>query len=424
MLDFVLKGDFVQSRNQTELSCTENAYLVCIQGKSQGVFSLLPEAFEHLPLLDHSGKLILCGLVDLHLHAPQYTFRGMGMDLELLDWLNTYTFPEEGKYENMAYAQKAYDIFIEDLQNSPTTRFSAFATVHPESTLYLMEQLEKRGLAGLVGLVSMNRNAPGFLCQEKPLETLESWLLDCQKFQTIQPICTPRFIPSCSQDLLEGIGVLQGKHKLSLQSHLSENLGEIAWVRELVPRAKNYGEAYDLFACFGSQGKTIMAHCVHSNQEEMALMKERGIFVAHCPESNNNLASGIAPISQYLNQGLCVGLGSDIAGGHNLSLFSQMATALQVSKLRWRLVDQNFPPLSVAQVYYLATRGGGAFFGLVGALDQGFDFDVIVLEEPKSTQEISLEQRLERVIYLGGTLIEKYVQGRKIQLGGDCYGNR
>lgn len=416
MKNFVVKGDFVQSETSDRLFCLENAYLVCVDGKSKGVFSTLPEAYENLPLVDYSGKLLLCGLVDVHLHAPQYTFAGMGMDLELLDWLNTYTFPEEGNYGKVDYAKKAYDIFVKDLKNSPTTRFSAFATMHQEATDYLMGQLEGAGLSGLVGLVSMNRNAPDFLSQKNPVVSLHTWLETSQKYQNIKPILTPRFIPSCEDGLMEEIGEIQKKTKLPLQSHLSENLGEIQWVKELVSGVETYGHAYEKFGCFGTNGKTIMAHCVHSSPSEIALMKKNGVTVAHCPQSNSNLSSGIAPIRTYLEEGIAVGLGSDVAGGHSLSLFQQMVEAIQVSKLRWRLVDDTLPPLTVPEAYYLATRGGGSFFGKVGALEEGYDFDLIVLEEKETVKELTLENRLERVIYLGGTLKEKYVQGRKIAL--------
>lgn len=420
--NFIIKGDILDCASPKELGCHEGSFLLCVDGKSGGIFSEIPEKYRNLQVLDCSGKLVMSGLVDLHLHAPQYGNRGMGMDMELLDWLETYTFPEEGRYAQKDFAQKAYTLFVEDLKKSATTRFSAFGTAHKEGTILLMKLLEEAGLSGLVGLVSMNRNAPDFLCQEKPVELLQEWLdewlEECTQFQQIKPILTPRFIPSCTDDLMKEIGRIQKETGLALQSHLSENLGEMAWVSELVPQSAFYGDAYEKFGCFGGEKKeqkVVMAHCVHSTPEEVNLMKKNGVFVAHCPQSNSNLSSGIAPIRHYLNEGISVGFGSDVAGGHNLSIFAQMADGIAVSKLRWRLVDQTLAPLTVAEVLYMGTKGGGGFFGEhVGSLQKGDDFDVIVLEEVESLNSLDMTQRAERVIYLGCEVVHKFVCGRRI----------
>lgn len=161
----------------------------------------------------------------------------------------------------------------------------------------------------------------------------------------VKPILTPRFLPSCTDELLEKLGDIQKQHHLPVQSHLSENRGEVAWVQELFPKSKHYGDAYDSFGLFGGENcPTIMAHCVLSSDDEIRLMKERGVFIAHCPESNTNLASGIAPARRYLTEGIPMGLGSDIAGGTRCSIFFAMAEAIRVSKLRWRLVDESLTP--------------------------------------------------------------------------------
>ena len=137
-----------------------------------------------------------------------------------------------------------------------------------------------------------------------------------------------------------------------MQSHLSENFGEIAWVKELCPNTHFYGEAYSQFDLFGGDCPTIMAHCVHSSDEEIALMKKQGVYIAHCPQSNTNLSSGISPARRYLDKGLHIGLGSDIAGGTSVSILRAMADAIQVSKLYWRLVDSSMKPLTVEEAFY------------------------------------------------------------------------
>lgn len=169
---------------------------------------------------------------------------------------------------------------------------------------------------------------------------------------------------------------------------------------------------------FGGDCKTIMAHCVHSSDDEIELMKKQQVFVAHCPESNTNLSSGIAPIRTYIDNGLKVGLGSDIAGGSKLSIFSAMAMAIQCSKLRWRLVDQSLKPLNVDEAFFLGTKGGGEFFGKVGSFQEGYEFDAVVIDDSsiKSPRKLELKERLERYIYLGqdNHIVAKFVAGNKV----------
>lgn len=146
MENFVCKGQLFFSTGPNGHRCIPNGFLVCTEGLCQGAFPVLPEAYRDLPLLDFGDRLILPGLVDLHLHGPQFAYRGLGMDLELLDWLNTHTFPEEAKFRDLAYAGPAYRQFVAALQGSFTTRAAIFATAHTEATLLLMDLLEESGL--------------------------------------------------------------------------------------------------------------------------------------------------------------------------------------------------------------------------------------------------------------------------------------
>ncbi|MEG0110454.1 MAG: amidohydrolase family protein, partial [Oscillospiraceae bacterium] len=161
------------------------------------------------------------------------------------------------------------------------------------------------------------------------------------------------------------------------------------------------------------------AHCVHSTADEIELMRKNGVFVAHCPQSNTNLSSGIAPVREYLEKGVKVGLGSDVAGGANISILRAMADAIQVSKLRWRLVDEGRKPLTLAEALYIATKGGGEFFGKVGSFEKGYAMDAVVLSEEllPHPQEMSICDRLERIIYMSDdrTISAKYKDGKKIK---------
>lgn len=419
---FALKGDIIFSQTPKTLSVHPAHYAVCEDGVCVGVFAALPSRFAQIPVMDYTGKLIIPGLVDLHAHAPQYAFRTLGMDLELLDWLNTQTFPQEARYADLDYARRAYTIFVDDLRRSATTRASLFGTLHIPATLLLMQLLEQSGLETLVGKVNMDRNSPDDLCEADAAQSLAAtrdWLARCRGLKHCRPILTPRFIPSCTDALMEGLHELQQETGLPVQSHLSENQGEIVWVQELCPKSSGYGDAYDQFGMFGGENcPTIMAHCVWSDTEERARMKQNGVFIAHCPQSNVNLSSGVAPARTYLDEGLQIGLGSDIAGGAHLSILRAMADSVQVSKLRWRLFDQSVPPITLPEAFWMGTRGGGAFFGKVGAFEPDFAFDAVVLDDRDLPSPLTLtpEERLARIIYLSDdrAVIHKYVDSRKL----------
>ena len=369
---FALKGTICYSKNQKELVFAENSYAVCENGLCAGVFSQLPEEYKDIPVKDMGDRLIIPGFTDLHLHAPQYAYRGTGMDLELLDWLNTITFPQEAKYADLSYAKKAYSIFVDDLKHSFTTRACIFATLHRPATELLMDMLEESGLTTMVGKVNMDRNGAPEL-QEKSAQAsaqdTRQWLEEIKgRYDHTYPILTPRFTPSCTDELMTELGKIQREYHIPIQSHLSENFGEIAWVKELCPTSRFYGDAYDMFGLFGTKPAaneevsnpasassntcpTIMAHCVHSTDEEIQS-------------------------------------------------------------------DQTQAPVTLEEAFYMATIGGGSFFGKVGSFEKGYEFDAMILDDSniRHPQEISTRDRLERLVYLSDdrNLVGKYVQGRKV----------
>lgn len=418
---FALKGNICYTPNCETVVTAENAYLVCDGGKVAGVFEQLPERYKGAPVTDCGDNLIIPGLCDLHVHAPQYVYRSLGMDLELLPWLNTYAFPAESKYAAPEYARQAYGVFAKALHESATTRAAIFATLHRPATELLMDLVEETGVQAYIGKVNMDRNSPEYLCETtvESAEETERWLADCAgKYENCKPILTPRFVPSCSGELMKRISALQKKYNLPVQSHLSENMAEVAWVKELHPESSCYGGVYEQFGLFGGDCPTIMAHCVHPTETELELMAHKGVFVAHCPQSNMNICSGVAPVRAYLNRGMNVGLGSDVAGGADLSIFKAMADAVRASKLRWVLSDKTLAPLTVTEAFYLATKGGGAFWGKVGSFEEGYEFDAVVLDDENlstTPDYAALRQQLERVVYLSDdrNVKHKYIRGVK-----------
>ena len=426
---FVIKGNICQTTNPSELNLHKGAFVACVNGISKGVFDVLPQEYSHLPLYDFGDMLIFPGMVDLHIHAPQYAFRGMCMDLELMEWLNRYTFPEEEKYENLEYAEKAYSIFVEALKKGATTRGCIFATRHRYATEILMNLMEESGLISFVGKVNMDREASEALTEDSAdisAYTTFGWINATKdKFKRTKPILTPRFIPCCTDKLMEELREIQMAYGIPVQSHLSESKGEIDFVKSLRPNNTFYGESYNEYDLFGKNDdintdvKTVMAHCVWSTDEEIDLMRKNGVFIAHCPASNMNLTSGIAPIRKYLDYGLNIGLGSDIAGGHSVSIFRAITDAIQASKMYFRMVNEGYKPLVFSEAFYLATKGGGAFFGKVGSFEEGYEFDAVVMDDSvlAHPQSLNLAERMERAVYLGldeKNITAKFVSGKRI----------
>ena len=398
----ILKGNIVSAPAPGKLEITEHGFLVAENGVITGVFAVLPERYAGAPVEDWGDALILQSFADLHLHAPQYPMLGTGMDLQLLDWLNTYTFPTEAKFADPDYAREVYSKLAAELIAGGTTRVCMFSSLHTDATLVLMEELEKAGVTGYVGKLNMDRNsAPGLLqetTEESKTETLR-WLDACGNFKHIKPMLTPRFIPSCTDEIMAFLGEVARERGLPTQSHLSENPKEIAWVRELHPDCERYWEAYAKFGLWDE--RTLMAHCVWSDEVERKAMKEAGVTVVHCADSNQNVCSGVAPVRVMLNEGLKVALGSDIAGGDHLNMFDVIASAIRASKARHLMDNWETPFLTVPEGWYLGTSAGAAYFGEAPGFAPGNPLHAIVLADDALLQAHPLTpaERLERCVY-------------------------
>ena len=411
MESFAIKGDLIWTEKPDSFMTMHDGYITVSDGRITSVSYERPSA----DIVDRSGCLVIPGLSDLHIHAPQYVFMGMHMDEELLEWLEKHTFPAEAAFSDTGFAREAYGSFAEALLKTPTTRLSAFGTIHEDSTLILMDILGKAGFHGYVGKVNMDRNSPDSLVEDtdESIASTRSFIERSSAYSSIRPIITPRFIPSCSDRLLKELGRIASGLSIPIQSHLDENRSEIEWVASLCPWARDYASAYDSFSLLTD--RTIMAHCVWMTDDEIDLLKARGTYIAHSPTSNLNLSSGISPVRHFLDKGLRVGLATDVAGGSSLSLLTVMQDAVKASKMRWRLQDDSAKPLSLSEAFYLASKGGGSFFGSVGSFEPGFDADIVILDEAEGfrTSCHSIEERLEMAVYRSSELPvkEKYIRG-------------
>jgi len=416
----IYKANILFTKEKSRFEILENGYIAvddngCVIGVAKDLASIDGEGAE---IIDFGDRLLIPAMNDLHVHAPQYRNQGIAMDLELLPWLENYTFPEEMKYADTAYAERMYRRFVRDLWRFGTMRSCVFATIHTESTRLLMNIFEEAGMGALVGKVGMNRNCPEGLSEsvESYIEGMEALMKEKGK-SLVGTIITPRFVPTCTPEMLRACGDLAAKYHLPVQSHLSENKDEIAWVAELEPESTCYGDAYNRYGLFG-QTPTIMAHCVWSEGKEVELMKRNNVMVAHCPTSNFNVASGMAPIRRFLNEGLRVGLGSDISGGHDLSIFRMMVYAIQVSKMHYQQ-DHNLPFLTLSEAFWMATKSAGTFFGRVGSFEPGYEFDALVIDDRDLNHDnYTLLERIERYIYLGDDrqIVHRFCRGKEVVL--------
>jgi len=269
---------------------------------------------------------------------------------------------------------------------SGTTTAVYFATIHKQSTEILAQVCVNEGQRALIGKVCMDRNSPDNYC-----ETTESALTESRdiaetilqmKSTLVKPVITPRFVPTCSRELMTGLGNLAAKHNLHIQTHLGENLRECDWVKQLEPDCSSYTQVYQKSNLLGS--KTILAHCCHLDDAELEIIKSFGSGVAHCPNSNFSLKSGICDVRRLKSAGVKIGLGTDCSGGYSPSMLNAMRHAVMASNtLTFGQAESAHQPIQFSDALFLATRGGAALLDMeqdMGALEVGKLADVLLVD--------------------------------------------
>ncbi len=410
------KGNIIYTKEFGKLEVNLNSYLVVENGKVLEITRELIK-YKDIEIIDFQDKLIIPGFVDIHLHAPQINNIGLGADLELLDWLNTYTFPEESKYKDLEFAKKSYINLINKLWENGTTSSVIFGSIYNDSNILLADMMEKSGLKSYIGKVNMDRNSPEYYIEstEESLYNTEDFIIKMERYKNNKAIITPRFVPSCTEKLMSGLADLAIKYDLKIQSHLSENRSEINWVKELHPDCENYIDVYEKYGLL-IDNKTVMAHCVYSDDKEIDKMIKHNVTVAHAPISNGNIASGIAPIMKFCNNGVNVGLSTDISGGHEINMTKVITYGETFGKLKWVEENSSNDFYGTNEYFYMATKGSGDYFGNVGSFEKGYDADFLVIEDSKldDINKRTAEERFKRFIYLGSSenIESRYVQGK------------
>ncbi len=368
---------------------------------------------------DYRGKLVVPGFVDTHVHYPQSEMVGAYGE-QLLEWLNKHTFPTERRYADLEYAREMSSFFLKQLLRNGTTTALVFGTVHPQSVDALFEAASHINMRMIAGKVMMDRNAPDDLLddvetsyqQSKAL--IERWHKNGRLLYAI----TPRFAPTSTREQLAVAGKLRAEYPDTwVQTHLCENVDEIAWVKELFPERDGYLDVYHHYGLTGK--KSVFAHCVHLEEKEWDCLRDTHSAIAFCPTSNLYLGSGLFNLKKAWHKQVKVGIGTDIGAGTTFNMLQTLNEAYKVMQLqRCRL--------SAYEAFYLATLGGAHSLGLdgcIGNFNPGKEADFVVLE-PTATplqqlrydNSVSLIDKLFVMITLGDdrSIYRTYVDGRLV----------
>lgn len=352
------------------------------------------------------------------------------MDLQLLDWLNTHTFPCEAEFSDINHATDAYTKVIKRFLASGTTTVSWFATIHLQASKKLVDLVEQYGQRAYVGKVNMDSNSPNYY-----VETTASSLQDTRTFieyvkaknnSLITPVVTPRFAISCSSALMNGLSQLANEYQLPIQTHLCENPNEIAETKSLFPNSKDYTSVYDDHNLLNE--RAYMAHCIHMTDDEVDMLAARNTGVSHCANSNFSLESGVSDVRRLLNKGIKVGLGTDVAGGYSPSMLDAIRSAFAATKTnkfihRDMKNDPNYVPLVPAELLFLATLGGAQVLGLedkIGNFAQNKAFDALWVDLKNGSLDLmggeTMQEKVEKFMFNGSAqnLKHVYVQGKRV----------
>ena len=399
-----IRGRFLDIQNTVaqareihdQVRYVEDGLLITEQGKvtwfgtwQEGQARITNEMeFAHYP-----DQLIVPGFIDTHIHFPQTEMVGAYGE-QLLEWLNTYTFPTEMQFKDKKYADEIAHFFVNELLKNGTTTALVFCTVHPQSVDALFEAAERHQMRLIAGKVMMDRHAPEDLCdtaetaytESKAL--IEKWHAKGRNLYAI----TPRFAPTSTPEQLEKAGQLKAEYPdVYVHTHLSENKNEIAWVKDLFPEQKGYLDVYHHYGLTGSQ--SVFAHCVHLEDAEWDCMHNTDSAIAFCPTSNLFLGSGLFPLKKTWEKNVKVGLGTDIGAGTS---FSQLQTLNEAYKVQQLQGDK----LSAFESLYHATLGGAKALNLddkLGNFNLGKEADFVVLNLNATALQTLRQQRAKNI---------------------------
>lgn len=332
-------------------------------------------------------QFLFPGFIDTHIHAPQYPNAGFGMDLPLLDWLDKYTFPTESSMSDPGLAREVYSRVVHQTLRQGTTLACYYSSIHEEATKILADLCLEAGQRGFIGKCNMDQMSPDHY-RETCHESLACTKSCIQYVRTLDPTgesltycLTPRFAPSCTRELMQGLGDLAKSENLPVQTHIAENLAELEMVKTTFPEFSDYCGVYDGFGLLTT--RTILAHAIFLSHDELSLIKARGSGIAHCPASNTAISSGECPVREILDMDIKIGLGTDVSGGYSCSILDAAKLACSVSRHRVIHMKDKRLMINVAEALYMATLGGARVCGLqdrLGNFGIGKSFDALIID--------------------------------------------
>jgi len=382
------------------------------------------------------GDFLIPGFVDTHNHAPQWPMRGLGQGLHILDWLEKITFPHEARFADPIYARKAFESCVDGFIRQGITTASYYSSSHAEATCILADVCFAKGQRALVGKCNMDRNAPESVRDQSAQASLDETVACIDHIRglehhtagaLVQPVLTPRFAICCTPELLDGLGKIAASYQdIAIQTHFNEAEQEVKATRELFPQFQSECDLYESFGLLGP--RSILAHCTVMDEYETSRLKALGCGIAHCPIANMTVGGGfmVAPVADFLRNGIKVGLGTDSGGGFASGMLDSIRQAIIASNAREVLSKGVDKGLTLAQVFYLATLGGAEVLGLdkkIGnfAVGKYFDADWIS-SKPLSAmtmreEDDSLKTLFEKFLMTGDdrNIIQVFVQGRRVK---------
>ncbi len=382
--DVILRGDVLSYHTspflaETPEAATRITEAVAIrEGKilAMGAFSDMQAMLPQADVIDHGSKLILAGFVDAHVHYPQTAIIA-SWGKRLIDWLNSYTFPEEMRFGDPAYAREIAERYLDLTAANGTTTMCSFATIHPASVEAFFTAAQARGQRVVAGKTCMDRNAPEGLrdTAQSAYDDSKALIARWHGVDRIEYAITPRFSPTSTPDQLAALGALWAEHPDCLmQTHLSEQLDEIEWVRSLFPQARDYLDTYEEHGLLGARG--LYGHAIHLEERERHRLREHGVALVHCPTSNTFIGSGLFDMAGLMAEGQRIGLATDTGGGSSFSMLRTMAAAYEIGQLRGQ-------PLHAAQLLWLGTQGSATALRMedkIGNIAPGMEADLVVLD--------------------------------------------
>ena len=336
----------------------------------------LRRAYPQAKTIDYGAGLITAGFVDAHAHYPQTAIIA-SWGKRLIDWLNAYTFPEEARFDDPAYAAEIAARYLDLITANGTTTAASFCTIHPVSVEALFTEAARRNMRITAGKTCMDRNAPENL-QDSAKSAYDDSRMLLEKWHGVGRATyaiTPRFSPTSTPEQLEALGVLWAENPDCLmQTHLSEQIDEIEWVAGLFPDAHDYLDTYERFGLLNN--RALFGHAIHLTDREQSRLREVGAALIHCPTSNTFIGSGLFSMGALMAAGQRIGLATDTGGGSSFSMLRTMAAAYEIGQL-------NGTALHPAQLYWLATLGSARALhqgDKIGNLAVGHEADLVVLD--------------------------------------------